>query len=208
MPVTVNWGTKVINITQSYLTPLGGSVYELDLNELRLDLKDLEDGAEGMAFPDTHYHNTEVTFSGVTLARVIVFINGYTVTFEDGQYAVEAKGANSNLADVMNLNQVSLRSFNTAGLIVTSGGSPWTQQEKDDLQADMTKLLGLNQQNFRIKDQVFTAYGGQQRLTSGTIRIYPNATDCNLDQNHIAEYTITAEYDGSGNCTSYVVVEA
>jgi hypothetical protein len=43
-------------------------------------------------------------------------INNYTVTFEDGQYAVNLVGANSNIADVVNVNQVSVRSANSAGL--------------------------------------------------------------------------------------------
>jgi len=92
-------------------------IRELNLNAFRLDLKDLEDDEEGMPFPDTHKHNTEVTVGGLTLARVIEIINGYTVTFEDGQYAVNLVGANSNVGDVINVNQVSVRSQNSAGLI-------------------------------------------------------------------------------------------
>ena len=69
-----------------------------------------------MAFERTHSHNTSVTVGGVTLARVIEMINGYSITFEDGQYAVNLVGANSNVADVVNVNQVSVRSANSAGL--------------------------------------------------------------------------------------------
>lgn len=130
MAISVDWPSKVINIPQADLTPLGGGVYELDLNELRLTLKDLEDG-EGMTFPDTHRHNTEVSVGGVTLARVIEFINGYTITFEDGQYAVNLVGANSNVSDVVNVNQVSVRSANSAGLVVS--GSGVTSQDKADI---------------------------------------------------------------------------
>ena len=133
MAISVNWATKVISVPQSYLSHLGGVIYELDLDALRLDLKALEAGEAGMSFLDTHSHNTTVTLGGVTLARVVEFINGYTVTFEDGQYAVEAKGANSNIADVMNLNQVSLRTFNSAGLIVHIQGSGVTEQDKLDI---------------------------------------------------------------------------
>jgi len=71
-----------------------------------------------MAFPDTHKHNTEVTLAGMTLARTVEIINGYTITFEDGQYAVNLTGANNNIADALNVNQVSVRSANTAGLVV------------------------------------------------------------------------------------------
>ena len=82
----------------------------------RLNLKDLEDDSDGMAFERTHKHNTSVSVGGVILARVIEIINGYTVTFEDGQYAVNLVGANRNVADVVNINQVSVRSANSAGL--------------------------------------------------------------------------------------------
>jgi len=131
-------------VPQSYLTNLGGGIYELDLDQFRLDLKALEDDEEGMPFLDTHQHNTEVTLGGITLARVIEFINGYTVTFEDGQYAVNAVGANSNIADVMNVNQVSLRTFNSAGLIQVTSGSGLSQEEHDQLMAlpQLSKTVG------------------------------------------------------------------
>ncbi len=123
MTISINWATKIVTVPQADLTPLGGDLYELDLDVFRLALKDLEDDEEGIAFDRTHNHNAPVTVAGVTLARVVEIINGYTVTFEDGQYAVNLKGANSNVSDVTNVNQVSIRSFNTAGLIqVDSGG--------------------------------------------------------------------------------------
>jgi len=118
--ITIDWGAKIINIPQSYLTDLGGGVYELDTDQFRLDLKDLEDDEEGMNFPDTHRHTTEVVLSGVTYARFVEIINGYTITFEDGQYAVNLTGSNNNISDVTNVNQVSVRSFNSAGLITVS----------------------------------------------------------------------------------------
>jgi len=133
MAISIDWGTKIISVPQSYLTNLGGGVYELDLDEFRLDLKDLEDDEEGMAHLDTHIHNTEVTLAGVTYSRFIEIINGYTITFEDGQYAVNLAGANSNIADVSNVNQVSIRSFNSAGLITVTTGSGVTAQDKLDI---------------------------------------------------------------------------
>jgi len=120
MSVSVDWGTKVISIPQSYLTPKGGSVYEMDVDTFRLDLKSLETSEEGMIFPDTHKHNTEVVLGGITYARFIEIINGYTVTFEDGQYIVNLVGANNNILDVANLNQVSIRPSNSAGLITVA----------------------------------------------------------------------------------------
>jgi hypothetical protein len=100
------------------LTPV--EIRELNINEFRLNLKDLEDNEEGMAFIDTHNHNTEVLLGGIVYARVVEIINGYSVTFENGAYAVNLIGANSNIGDVINLNQVSVRSSNAAGLISNS----------------------------------------------------------------------------------------
>jgi len=133
MSVSIDWGTKIISIPKSYLTFISGVGYTLDLNQFRLDLKTLEDDEDGIMFPDTHMHNPETTLSGTTFARQFILINGYTVTFEDGQYYVEAKNANSNLADVLNYNKVSLRSFNSGGLIVSVQGSGVTAQDKVDI---------------------------------------------------------------------------
>lgn len=137
MAISIDWETKIISIPKSYMTLTQASpeIRGLNLNTFRLDLKDLEDDDWGMIFPDTHRHNTEVTLGGITLARTLEIINGYTVTFEDGQYAVEAKEANSNLADVMNVNQVSLRTFNSAGLITVTSGSGLSTEEHNWLMA-------------------------------------------------------------------------
>lgn len=122
MALSINWATKVITVPQADLTLISGSLYELDVDAFRLELKDIEDSEEGMAFPDTHRHNTEVTLSGVTYARTFEIINGYTVTFENGTYTVRCVGANHNLADVKNVNSVSLIIGNSAGLVVPTGG--------------------------------------------------------------------------------------
>lgn len=119
MAISIDWGTKVIFVPQSFLTSLGGGLYELDTDLFRLALKDLEDGEEGINFLDTHRHNTVVLLGGIGYARTIEIINGYTVTFEDGQYAVNLVGSNNNIADVTNVNQVSIRPNNSAGLIQT-----------------------------------------------------------------------------------------
>jgi len=142
MAISIDWATQVITVPQVYLTPLGGSIYELNLNTFRLSLKDLEDDEDGIIFPKTHNHNPPVTVSGVTVARVIEIINGYTVTFEDGQYAVNLVGANSNVADVTNVNQVSVRPFNSAGLITVTSGSGVTEQDKTDI-ADLVLAQAL-----------------------------------------------------------------
>lgn len=119
MAISINWPTGVITVPKADTALIQSSpteIRQLNLDTFRLTLKDLEDSEDGMPWPKTHNHNTSVTVGGVTLARVIEIINGYTVTFEDGQYAVNLVGANSNVGDVVNVNQVSVRSANSAGL--------------------------------------------------------------------------------------------
>ncbi len=121
MAISVDWGTKVISVPRADLTLVQAvptEVRELELNWFRLQLKDLEDNTDGICFPDTHRHNTTVTIGSLVLARVIEIINGYTLTFEDGNYCVSIVGGNSNLMDVLNLNQVAVRGQNSAGMTV------------------------------------------------------------------------------------------
>ena len=120
MALSVDWPNKVINVPKAYTTLVQSTpieIRELPINQFRLDLKTLEAEAEGAPFVRTHKHNTEVILGGITYARVVEIINDYTVTFEDGSYAVNLIGANSNIGDVLNLNTVSVRSANAAGLI-------------------------------------------------------------------------------------------
>ena len=120
MAISINWPTKVINVPKADMTLVQSTpieIRELNINTFRLRLKDLEDDAEGQVWATTHNHNTTVSVGGVTLARVVEIINGYTVTFENGSYAVNLVGANSNIGDVLNLNTVSIRAANSAGLI-------------------------------------------------------------------------------------------
>jgi len=140
MAITIDWGTRVINVPQADLTLVSGSVYELDLDVFRLRLKDLEDDVDGIVFPTTHNHFTTVTVAGTTLARVVELINGYTVTFENGMYAVNLVGANSNVSEKTNVNSVSIRSFNTAGLVVVGSGLTSAEQA---ILLDIYRIHGL-----------------------------------------------------------------
>jgi hypothetical protein len=118
--VTIDWPAKIINVPKTATTLVQTDPFEireLDIDAFRLRLKDLEDDVEGIPWPTTHNHNTIVTVGGVTLARVVEIINGYTITFENGNYAVNLVGANSNIADVTNLNYVQVRAANSAGLV-------------------------------------------------------------------------------------------
>ncbi|KKR02131.1 MAG: hypothetical protein UT29_C0005G0004 [Candidatus Yanofskybacteria bacterium GW2011_GWA1_39_13] len=127
MAITIDWATKIIHIPKADTTLVSSSpseVRELNVNAFRLRLKDLEDDAEGITFLITHIHSTIVTVGGATFARLVEIINGYTVTFEDGPYTVNLVGANSNITEVTNLNMVSVRTANSAGLIQQSELEP------------------------------------------------------------------------------------
>lgn len=129
MPISVNWSTKRITVPQSYCTLITGTLYELDTDVFRKDLKDLEDAEEGIVFIDTHRHNTAVTVAGTTFARTIEIINGYSVEFTpDAAWSVRLVGSNNNIFDIQNgiliQNQVQVIPTNSAGLIVGEGADP------------------------------------------------------------------------------------
>jgi len=120
MAITINYTKRIIRVEKADLTLVLKSapfeIYELDVNDFRLELKDIEDSVQGMPFVDTHFHSTAVTAEGETVLRVFEIINGYTVTFEDGMYAVNIVGASNNISDVTNVNQVQVRNSKFAGL--------------------------------------------------------------------------------------------
>ena len=123
MTISVNWSTdQVISINKVDMvlvqsTPV--EVYQLNANTLFTALKDLEATQEGMPWTDTQRNNSPVTLGGITYARILEIIEPYTITFEDDQYAVDVVGANTNILDRTNPNQVSVRSNNSAGLVGT-----------------------------------------------------------------------------------------
>ena len=121
MALIIDWAAKTITIPKADLTLITGTLYELDTDAFRLELKSLEDDEEGIVFIRTHDHNPEYTVAGVTYARKVEIINGYTVEFEDGTYSVRLSGSNNNVFDVENgilvQNQVQVISTNSAGLI-------------------------------------------------------------------------------------------
>jgi hypothetical protein len=117
--VTVNFVTKIISINKVDMVLIQSTpteIYQLDMDVLRTTLNDIMDNADGIVHDTIISHNAGVTVSGAILAQVIQFINGYTITFEDAQYAVNIVGANTDLGDKVNVNQVSVRTSNSAGL--------------------------------------------------------------------------------------------
>jgi len=119
LAISVDWGTKVISVNKVDMVlvqSVPSEIYELDLDVFRLALGELLDDETGMAFPDTHNYFPPLSVGGASLARVIEIINGYTITFEDGQYRAQIVNGNSNIGENVNVNQVSVSTANSAGL--------------------------------------------------------------------------------------------
>lgn len=137
MPIEIHWLDKIIHVPKDYLTLVGGTLYELDTDKLRLDLKVLEASVYGIVNVKTHNHNTSVTVAGITYARTISILFPYSIEFEDGRYSVRLVGSNNNIFDVgsgiLVQNQVQVIPTNAAGLITVVQGSGVTEQDKVDI---------------------------------------------------------------------------
>ena len=70
---------------------------------------------------------------GVTYAPQLILLAPYTITFEDGLYAVNIVGTNNNVLERTNKNQVSVNASNSAGLIIVETGTGITEQDKLDI---------------------------------------------------------------------------
>jgi len=137
MAISINSSHK-ITIPQSDLTFLSGTLWQLDTNWFRLQLKDWEDSEQGMVHPKTHNHNTAVTIAGVTYARLIEILAPYTIEFEDlghPGYTVLLYGSNNNIFSegIVVTNHNSVLGQNSAGLIQVSSGSGLSTEEHDAL---------------------------------------------------------------------------
>ena len=122
MTITVDWLNKIIQVPKADLALIQSSpteIRELNLYAFHGIMRDLEASAEGILYLPMHSFAPPASVGGVTLAPVVKLINDYTLTFEDGQYAVNLVAANSNVGDRVNVNQVSVRSANSAGLVQT-----------------------------------------------------------------------------------------
>jgi len=130
--------THVITIPQSDLTFLSGTLWQLDTNWFRLQLKDWEDSEQGIVHPKTHNHNTAITIAGVTYARAIEILAPYTIQFEDlghPGYTVLLTGSNNNIfaEGIVVTNHNSILGQNSAGLIQVTSGSGLSTEEHDKL---------------------------------------------------------------------------
>lgn len=120
MPLTVDFANKIIYPDRAEMVQIQSSpiaIYQLDVNALHLDLRDLEDDEEGIWADVTHTYKAPTTLSGVTYARLMEIINDYTITFlPDNAWVCQVVGGNSNVGDRVNPNNVSVQVANSAGL--------------------------------------------------------------------------------------------
>lgn len=170
MAISIDWNSRIISVPKADMTLVQSTPFEirgLDLDTFRLALRDLEDGADGMAYPHTHNHVAPISVGGVTLARVVELINGYTVTFENGTYAVNVTGGNSNVSDQTNLNTVQVRSANSAGLVQIISGSGLST-EQDQRLIDIESTVNALPDAAAIANAVWNAQVADY-LTNGTM---------------------------------------
>lgn len=146
----MDWGTGVFTVLQADMTPLGGDVYELDVEALRLELHALAASADGMPETDIFFHNTEVTLAGTTFVRTFGILPPYTMTISPaGAYQVSCKGANHNLSDVYNnLTGPTFLPNNSAGLVnnpaaAVTAAAVWDSARTDhEIAGSMGNKLG------------------------------------------------------------------
>jgi len=186
MAITVNRLTNVISVPQADLTPLGGSLFEQDVDAFRLILKGIEASEEGIVFGDTHFHETETTLAGILFARKVKFLSPYTITYEDLQYRVNLVGANNNITDVLNLTQVSVVPSNSAGLIKTEGGV--TRPRRAKVMKNFTFVM-FDEVSRKAKTGLTVT--GQIRKDTGTFVALTNApTEVSDGVYEISELTV------------------
>lgn len=135
MAITIDYATKVISVPQGDCTLVSGTVYTMDTESVfRQSVMALLADENHIWMPDAYNHNTQYTVAGVTYARAIQIINGYTVQFTpDAQWSVVLEGSNNDIWDVIGgilvQNQVQVIPTNSAGLIVGAGTGGATAQE-------------------------------------------------------------------------------
>lgn len=72
----------------------------------------------------------------------------------------------------------------------------------NNLSPDLNIIKGLVQHNFRFANQTYATNG---KLLTGVIKIYPTSLDVENNTNTLSSYSVTADYDSSGNLIDYKV---
>ena len=130
MAANINWSAGLVNVPQSDLTVVIGTLFSHDTSGFFDDIKTQEASEEGIVWPDIIDHNGSYTVAGVTYAQKIELVNGYTVAYENtgSFYTVNLVNSNNNIFDqqagvyVPHANAMVIPS-NSAGLQTVALGS-------------------------------------------------------------------------------------
>ena len=139
MSYSVDWIAKVITIPTADLTLVSGTRYSLDMADFLAEIRRLEwSFTDGLWAPSVVDHtDTRFDFAGADYAPFDDLLNDYTVQFSGVATRVDLLGSNNNLIDVLIATGVSVVPSNSAGLQVVAVGSGVTQQDKDDIEAQI-----------------------------------------------------------------------
>jgi len=198
MAITVDPLTKIISVPQADLTFVTGTLYILDTDWFRLQLKAWEASSVGMPFEDTHLHNTTVTVAGTTYFRTIEIINNYSLTLEDtgSYYTVRLEGSNNNFFDAENgiynpHSNVGIIPTNSAGgQVIETGVSGLTAGES-------TKLDTINTNSEIVRK--FQTNRMHTDNTTGVLTLWDDDDITVLYSGNIYEDVLAAQlYRGQG----------
>ena len=205
MAITTDWATKTFTVPQADLTLVSGTLYEMNTEtDFRQAINAIMAGEDGIVFEDSINHNTEVTFAGVTFARTIEMINGYSLTFSpNSQWTVRLAASNNNLFDVengiLNQNQVQVIGQNSAGLQIVSTGSGLSG-------AQDTKLTEIHNEVRDIESSNHLAYWMRILISAAAGKLSGAATtNVKIRDQADTKDRIDATVDSDGNRSSVTV---
>ena len=216
MPLTIDYGNSLIKITSPTTDVDGQTLHDF--------IEDNMATPEGSLYDDIIQPEGKIedpVNPGIYSQIIIILNSPWQVQFWGGSGYTRIYGAKlvGGLSDqpikaTGVANDITVLESPVDGLTVVTGASVLTDQDKQDISdnvwADQNAaiLLGLNQKNYRILDQVYANYGTIRRLDSATFRIYDTPADVKTDTNAFKELEMVANYNAQGDCTEYYVTEA
>lgn len=192
MSYSVDWVARVITVPTSDLTLVSGTRYSLDMADCLAELRRLEwEFTEGLwAAPIVDHTNTRVDFAGATYAPFDDFLNGYTLEFSGIAERVDLLGSNNDLIDVLIATGISVVPSNSAGLQIIISGSGVTQQDKDDIEAQVHAHIMENGETFEQQIRLVRAEAAGSIVKTGDIHEIKSASGTKT------RITATANEDG------------
>lgn len=156
-----DWNGQLLHVPKSDLTPTGDPQrFVLDMEWLRFQLHALEYSEPGETAYRMHTRVAPIPVGSITKPQAISIINGWTLEFEPGDpdpYMVTVVGADTNLSDLVVLNNVSVRAELSTGTVQVSTGSgsgsdPWIIPTANPVPGSYGELVqDTNQETGRIK---------------------------------------------------------